>query len=304
MRLLKGLVSFVLVFICASLGVGSLVSGLYFAAFAYFAAAALFWPSVALKVKQATGKGWFSPVSGLILVFLVAPVLMVVTHPFGGQEESSKQEQEQEVFLDGFAEEQSEADGFDLVQSRIQEQHKQYMRRVNSALASIREFAVPSESGGVTGIAASLAVIESWAKTYEAGEAWAVGDQFDLSEADQEKRQELRRAASRKQVEVLPRIRDIYGPVMRGELWEIDASARTIGSGFRTVEFVSFEFARNINIKKTMEGLHDSLMRLRFNQVRFKWSKHTSEYTYYDLESPKDSAIVIWGSGGQYRLLE
>ena len=90
---------------------------------------------------------------------------------------------------------------------------------------------------------------------------------------------------------------------MRRQLWEADGSARTIGAGYRTVEFVSATFARNANIKQIHTEIRENLMMLRFTRAQYKWFRQASEFSYYALEVPKDSDIVKWESGGRYRVL-
>lgn len=91
---------------------------------------------------------------------------------------------------------------------------------------------------------------------------------------------------------------------MRQQLWEADGSARTIGAGYKTVEFVSVAFARNANIKQIHTEIRENLMMLRFTRAQYKWIKEASEFSYYDMEVPKDSDIVKWESGGRFRVLK
>jgi len=119
----------------------------------------------------------------------------------------------------------------------------------------------------------------------------------------QKKRMQFRQLLVRKQAQLLPALRDAYGPAMRRQLWEADGSARTIGAGYRTVEFVSATFARNANIKQIHTEIRENLMMLRFTRAQYKWFRQASEFSYYALEVPKDSDIVKWESGGRYRVL-
>lgn len=90
---------------------------------------------------------------------------------------------------------------------------------------------------------------------------------------------------------------------MRQQLWEADGSARTIGAGYRTVEFVSVAFARNANIKQIHTEIYENLLLLRFTRAQYKWFEQASEYSYYTLEPPKDTDLVKWESRGRFRLL-
>lgn len=38
--------------------------------------------------------------------------------------------------------------------------------------------------------------------------------------------------------------------------------------------------------------------------AQYKWTKEASEFSYYDMEVPKDSDIVKWESGARWRVLE
>jgi hypothetical protein len=91
---------------------------------------------------------------------------------------------------------------------------------------------------------------------------------------------------------------------MRNALWEADGSSRTIGAGYRTVEFVSGAFAANANIKKIHLDFRETLLKLRFTRVQYKWYKQASEYTYFTLEPPKDTDIVKWESNGRFTTLD
>ncbi len=130
------------------------------------------------------------------------------------------------------------------------------------------------------------------------------GDKLDLNDKARQKRQQFRQLLVRKQAEMLPAMRDAYGPAMRRQLWEADGSARTVGAGYRIVEFVSVAFARNANIKQIHTEIRENLMMLRFTRAQYKWIKQASEFSYYDMEVPKDSDIVKWESGGRYRVLD
>ena len=91
---------------------------------------------------------------------------------------------------------------------------------------------------------------------------------------------------------------------MRQRLWIADGSARTIGAGYRTVEFVSGGFARNANIQEFHLEVRESLMNLRFTRAQYKWFQHASDASYYTLEVPRDSDIVKWGNNVRFTVLD
>lgn len=173
-----------------------------------------------------------------------------------------------------------------------------YIVQLDREIASIPSVQASNYTTDVTTINTGLLLIGVWSLLYEEG------GNLDLNEEAQQKRQQFRLLVVRKQTEMLPTMRDAYGPAMRQQLWEADGSARTIGSGYRTVEFVSATFARNANIKQIHLEVRENLMMLRFTRAQYKWFKQASDFSYYTLEVPRDSDIVKWGSNGRYTVLD
>ena len=174
----------------------------------------------------------------------------------------------------------------------------EYIEQLDREIASIPGIQASKYTEDVSSINIGLLLIGTWALLYEEG------DKLDLNEEARQKRQQFRRLLVSKQSQMLPAMRDAYGPAMRKQLWEADGSARTIGAGYRTVEFVSAAFARNANIKQIHTEIRENLMMLRFTRAQYKWIKQASEFSYYTLEVPKDSEIVKWENGERYRVLE
>ncbi|MDD9709715.1 hypothetical protein PVW53_14020 [Seohaeicola sp. SP36] len=173
-----------------------------------------------------------------------------------------------------------------------------YIEQLDREIASIPGVKASKYTGDIAGINTGLVLIGAWALLFEEGE------NLSLTEEARQKREQFRKLLVNKQVELLPALRDAYGPIMRRELWEVDGSARTIGAGYRTVEFVSTAFVRNAGIQQIHSEIRENLMMLRFTRAQYKWFKEVSEYSYYTLEVPKDSEIVRWQSGGSFRKLE
>lgn len=173
-----------------------------------------------------------------------------------------------------------------------------YIEQLDREIASIPSVQASNYTEDVTTINTGLLLIRVWSLLYEEG------GNLDLNEEAQQKRQQFRQLVVRKQTEMLPTMRDDYGPAMRQQLWEADGSARTIGAGYRTVEFVSAAFARNANIQQIHLELRENLMMLRFTRAQYKWFERASDFSYYTLEVPRDSDIVKWGSNGRYTVLD
>lgn len=174
----------------------------------------------------------------------------------------------------------------------------QYLEQLDRELASMPEVSAKKYTGSIDEINVGLILIGAWGLIYENGA------NLDLGPDGQKKRQRFRELLVRKQAEMFPALRDAYGPAMRTQLWEADGSARTIGAGYRTVEFVSAVFAANANIKKIHTQVYEQLLMLRFTRAQYKWFSQASEFSYYTLEPPKDTDLVKWEYGGRFRILE
>lgn len=173
-----------------------------------------------------------------------------------------------------------------------------YIEQLDREIAAMPNAHASTYTEDVASINVGLLVIGAWSLLYEEGE------DLNLSAEAQQKRQQFRRLLVQKQTQLFPALRDAYGPAMRQQLWEADGSARTIGSGYRTVEFVSAAFARNANIQQIHLEVRENLMMLRFTRAQYKWFQQASEFSYYTLEVPQDSDIANWGRNGSYTILD
>ncbi|ANF50795.1 hypothetical protein A0O34_09795 [Chryseobacterium glaciei] len=94
------------------------------------------------------------------------------------------------------------------------------------------------------------------------------------------------------QIKTFPKLRLIYYKLMKEKLWVNDIEVKIIGSTNRTLQFTAGYFASNKNIQETQSTLHEMLLNLRFKQTQYKWYSGDDEFTYYDIESLKDSEII------------
>lgn len=280
-----------------AMAVISIPSGLVF-----LAAALLIAPAVMQKISALTGRAWISPAAAVFMVLVAGPIVLALTAP-SSEEVVARYEQQAAISAKKEAERQKKED-IDRVNAEAKAAEEklakiaEYMAQIDREISSIPTIKASSYTKDVQSINVALIVLGAWAVVYENGES------LDLSEAQEKKRQEFRRLVVKKQTELLPVLRDAYGPAMRRQLWEADGSAKTFGAGFKTVEFVSAAFVRNANIKQINGQIHENLIMLRFNQVRYKWFSEASEYTYYDLNSPKDSEVVRWENGREFTVLK
>jgi len=103
---------------------------------------------------------------------------------------------------------------------------------------------------------------------------------------------ELEKKTIASQIKNFPKIRRAYYEFVMKNLWESDIDVDLSGSGNTILEFTGGSFATNKNIKITQETLREMLTMLRFKQTQYRWYEGEDEYTYYKMETLKDSEIL------------
>lgn len=182
----------------------------------------------------------------------------------------------------------------DISEQRLTK-HKSYVELLQREMDSLEDYTVDTYLDTKESIVLGASLFLTWAKIAEEGSSYTLNDN------EKKILREFKKKVSIVQKNALPRLRDAYGPALRKVLWEYDMSARTIGSGFNTIEFVGGAFAANRNIKQFQLNIIDTLHLLRFKQSRYKWFKEADEYTYYSIESADDSALVVIEKYGIFR---
>lgn len=172
-----------------------------------------------------------------------------------------------------------------------------YLERLQDGLKTLEDFSFIAEVESVDDIATSIAMLDVFSSLIDEG------SKRELTADEAAARTRLLKKLSVQQRTSLPVLRDRYGPAMRKQLWEADGNARTIGTGFRTVVFISAIFAANANIKSTHETLRTSLMKLRFTNASYKWLDADVEYYHYNMKPPADGDVVVW-NGASFRVLK
>ena len=178
------------------------------------------------------------------------------------------------------------------------QQQREYLERVKREADSMKNFRVDQYLTSKDTLVLVVALFGAWVQIIDEGK------NYDLSSEEAKEVAKLKSLVARTQVQAFPKIRDKFGPAMRDQLWEHNISARTIGKGYKVAEFTGVLFASNANIKEWQGQVQELMIALRFNQIRYKWYDGADEYTYIDLKSPPDSALVVLLDGGGYRILE
>jgi len=183
---------------------------------------------------------------------------------------------------------------------RARAEHKErkaYLVRVRREMNSFETFDVSKFTGTNFGFLAVNTAFQVWASMVEEAKGFSLGPEGKALV------EQFREGAIEVQKRALPEIRDAYGPHMRELLWEKNLTAKTFGDGFQTIEFVGGVFAANRNMKVFNDELWETFRILRFKQVRYKWFKEATEYTYFDIDGPDDGDLVVWGDG-TFRILK
>lgn len=173
-----------------------------------------------------------------------------------------------------------------------------YGDRLKDALELVDIFETPSSVTSVEQIGLVLGLFNNWASLLDESHG------MTMSEDTQAKRKALFEKLSAVQKAALPVLRDKYGPLVRERLWENDITARTIGSGYRTIDLVGALFAANRNIAKVNDTLYPTLIRLRFTRSQYRWFDGADKYTYYQIVPPKDGDIAIFFDNGTFRIVK
>lgn len=103
---------------------------------------------------------------------------------------------------------------------------------------------------------------------------------------------QLEKKVITRQIKEFPTLRKRYAEVAGEKLWESDVYVSTSGANNSVINLTGGLFASNKNIAETQKTLIDILTQFRFKEVRYRWYKGADEFTYYKLETPKDSEPV------------
>jgi hypothetical protein len=103
---------------------------------------------------------------------------------------------------------------------------------------------------------------------------------------------ELERLSSFQKKKDFPVVRKIFANLMtEGSGYAVHLEAS--GSGNRIITITSSKFVVGFEIEKYQQMAYEVLKMYRFKQVRYKWQRDNTEYTYYDLNVPADTAPIL-----------
>lgn len=88
-----------------------------------------------------------------------------------------------------------------------------------------------------------------------------------------------------------PVVREAMVKNWKRKMWEHDIEVLGRGPGTTTVRFVGGIFANNASIKEFQSKISEDLTSMRFKRAEYLWYQYDDEYTYYTIQSLKDSEI-------------
>ncbi|MEP6803855.1 MAG: hypothetical protein ABI892_04985 [Flavobacterium sp.] len=132
-----------------------------------------------------------------------------------------------------------------------------------------------------------LVLFAAWAKTINEA---LLSENTELQTLGKE----LEKKVKKIQIKEFPILRLAYTKAIYNNLWKENIETQVLGKKNKTIQFTGGYFANNGNKAKTQETLREALKMFRFTKVNYKWYKNDDEYTYYEIDSPIDSELMVF----------
>lgn len=167
----------------------------------------------------------------------------------------------------------------------IEQLNEQLKQRLNREIASFEEPFIDIYNGGtVESLQVEIALFSVWANIIREGE-----NNIDIE--NKKLANTLKNKVVARQVKEFPKLRKAYGKVIANKLWENNIYVSTTGPANTIINLTGGLFADNKNIAETQKILSEVLIQFRFKDVTYRWYKGADDYTYFNLETPKDSVV-------------
>ena len=157
--------------------------------------------------------------------------------------------------------------------------------RLEKSIKSLESDDITKDINSVDGIVIALALYKSYFPTIKEGKESKNTDEQKLAK-------QLEQKISNSQVKNFPKLRAKYAKLIGEKLWEENVEVNIGGKRNINLNFTAHYFASNKNIQASQNALHEMLTTLRFKQTNYRWYKGEDEYTFYTIESPKDSEVL------------
>lgn len=181
--------------------------------------------------------------------------------------------------------EQKKLDSLRIVQ--FKEKEKKEIEKLSEELASMKSFDGNKYRGDVSNLTIEVALFITWGKM---GEKAKSSQNIKIKKLGQNILNHLKQM----QIKEFPKIRSDFSKLIKNKIWENDIEVTNYGKDKSTLQFTGGVFAANKNIKEFHLTLLQRFRDFRFKRINYKWYKYDDEYTYYTIDSEKDSEIKTY----------
>ena len=176
-------------------------------------------------------------------------------------------------------------DSLALVEKKLATEKE--IERLQSELNSIKTFDGAEYRGEVNSLVIEVALFSTWGKMAEEAKNNENATIKSLGISIEQNLKNL-------QLREFPKIRANYAKILKNKLWEEDIEVQNFGSGNTTLQFTGGIFASNKNKQDFQTSLFQTFKDFRFKRINYKWYEYDDEYTYYTVNSDKDSKIITY----------
>ncbi|MDX1903790.1 MAG: hypothetical protein SFU27_06480 [Thermonemataceae bacterium] len=157
--------------------------------------------------------------------------------------------------------------------------------KLEKQLLSYNKFDSKEHRGSIGGITTEIVLLNIWAEQIKEGKSSQDQKVKDLALKCEQKQSIL-------QSKEFPEMRKEWTKLVHRALWEMDISVSNCIGNTDVICFTGSAFATNKNKKTTLEQYKEMLSHLRFKQVQFRWYENADDFTYFDLNPPKDTEVI------------
>lgn len=122
---------------------------------------------------------------------------------------------------------------------------------------------------------------------------FAEGLQYEFTDAQRDLYEQYRVALLSHQSELMPQLRDAFGPAMRAKFSDQGYSMVTSGKGYRTATLKSDQFFSTSEIEQFHAGIHEWMVRMRFKEAVYMDADGTQIHGTVDLNPIPDDSLLI-----------
>jgi len=176
-------------------------------------------------------------------------------------------------------------DSLALVEKKLATEKE--IERLQKELNSIKTFDGAEYRGEVNSLIIEVALFSTWGKMAEEAKN---NENLTIKNLGNSIEQNLKSL----QLREFPKIRANYAKILKNKLWAENIEVQNFGSSNTTLQFTGGIFASNKNKQDFQTTLSQTFRDFRFKRINYKWYEYDDEYTYYTINSDKDSKIITY----------